>query len=55
MLHIDKASSAELPGAINSIFSWYKSSTIRYAFLKTIAAIRHPLNLYSQVATCVRS
>jgi hypothetical protein len=36
---IDKSSSAELSEAINSIFNWYRDSTICYAYLCDLPAV----------------
>ncbi|KXH68663.1 HET domain-containing protein [Colletotrichum salicis] len=35
---IDKSSSAELSGAINSMFSWYRESTVCFVFLSDLPA-----------------
>ncbi|KAI0715808.1 hypothetical protein C8T65DRAFT_643271 [Cerioporus squamosus] len=39
---IDKASSAELEGAINAMYTWYSASTVCYAFLQDVDAHEDP-------------
>jgi hypothetical protein len=39
---IDKSSSAELSEAINSMYAWYKNSTVCYVFLQDVASDREP-------------
>ena len=44
---IDKASSAELEGAINAMYEWYASSTVCYVFLQDVDAHEDPFALGS--------
>ncbi|RDX56963.1 HET-domain-containing protein [Lentinus brumalis] len=39
---IDKASSAELEGAINAMYTWYSASTVCYVFLQDVDAHEDP-------------
>ncbi|KAK4032106.1 HET-domain-containing protein [Parachaetomium inaequale] len=45
---IDKASSAELSEAINSMFRWYRDAEVRYAFLSDVDAEENP---YSEASS----
>ncbi|KAF7900423.1 uncharacterized protein EAF01_007725 [Botrytis porri] len=48
---IDKASSAELSEAINSMFQWYQKAEICYAYLSDIEKHPHPSKPESPLAT----
>ncbi|KZL64960.1 het domain-containing protein [Colletotrichum incanum] len=45
---IDKSSSAELSEAINSMFAWYKSSTVCFVFLSDLPPLENPENPFDR-------
>jgi hypothetical protein len=42
-ISIDKSSSAELSEAINSMFAWYQTSTVCYAYLSDVQYFKNDL------------
>ncbi|KAI1091723.1 HET-domain-containing protein [Rostrohypoxylon terebratum] len=49
---IDKTSSAELSEAINSMFAWYRDSTVCYAYLADVQATAHSFEKSQLLAPC---
>jgi hypothetical protein len=52
---IDKTSSAELSEAINSMYRWYKKSSVCYVYLSDVGSSRKDLGLYDDLALRTRS